>query len=61
MFGPISEINAKMKDLNPREVAYFVPLVVGRLLDRPVPQAHHDVLAQPVIKLVTQVNPEFYK
>ncbi len=61
MFGPVSETNAKMKDLNPREVAYFLPLVVVAFWIGLYPKPFMDVLRQPVQKLVTQVNPDFYK
>jgi len=61
MFGPISEVNAQMKDLSAREVAYFVPLVAAAFWIGMYPKPIMDVLRQPVIKLVQQVNPDFYK
>jgi len=61
MFGPISEVNTKMADLNGREIAYFVPLVLAAFWIGLYPKAMMDVLRQPVIKLVQQVNPGFYE
>jgi len=61
MFGPISEVNTKMPDLNAREIAYFVPLVIAAFWIGLYPKAMMDVLRQPVIKLVQQVNPRFYE
>jgi NADH-quinone oxidoreductase subunit M len=61
MFGPISEVNSKMADLNPREIAYFVPLVIVAFWIGLYPKAMMDVLRAPVVKLVQQVNPGFYE
>jgi NADH-quinone oxidoreductase subunit M len=61
MFGPISEVNTKMKDLSAREVCYFLPLVLAAFWIGLYPKPVMDVLRQPVIKLVRQVNPDFYK
>jgi NADH-quinone oxidoreductase subunit M len=61
MFGPISEVNTKMADLNAREVAYFVPLLLAAFWIGLYPKPMMDVLRQPVIKLVQQVNPGFYQ
>jgi NADH-quinone oxidoreductase subunit M len=61
MFGPISEVNTRMKDLNPREIAYFLPLVAAAFWIGLYPKPVMEVLKAPVAKLVRQVNPEFYK
>ena len=61
MFGPVSEVNSKMKDLSAREVAYFMPLVVVAFWIGLYPKPFMDILQKPVEKLVTQVNPGFYK
>jgi len=61
MFGPISEVNAKMPDLNAREVAYFLPLVAAAFWIGLYPKPVMDVLRQPVIRLVEQVNPAFFR
>jgi NADH-quinone oxidoreductase subunit M len=61
MFGPVREVNTKMKDLSAREVAYFMPLVAAAFWIGLYPKPFMDVLNKPVQKLVTQVNPDFYK
>jgi len=61
MFGPISEVNSKMKDLNAREIAYFLPLVVAAFWIGLYPKPVMNILREPVKKLVQQVNPDFYK
>jgi len=60
MFGPISEVNSKMADLNAREIAYFLPLLLAAFWIGLYPKPVMDVLREPVIKLVQQVNPGFY-
>jgi len=60
MFGPISEVNAQMKDLNAREIAYFLPLVAAAFWIGIYPKPVMAVLQAPVKKLVQQVNPDFY-
>jgi len=61
MFGPISEVNTKMADLNAREIAYFLPLLVAAFWIGLYPKPLLEVLDAPVHKLVTQVNPDFYR
>jgi NADH-quinone oxidoreductase subunit M len=61
MFGPINEVNSKMEDLNAREIAYFAPLVVVAFWIGLYPKPILAVLEKPVAKLVTQINPDFYK
>jgi NADH-quinone oxidoreductase subunit M len=61
MFGPVSEVNAKMKDLSAREVAYFLPLVAAAFWIGLYPKPLMNVLKAPVEKLVQQVNPDYYK
>jgi len=61
MFGPINEVNTKMKDLNAREVAYFVPLLIAAFWIGLYPKPLLAILEKPVEKLVMQVNPGFYK
>jgi NADH-quinone oxidoreductase subunit M len=60
MFGPISPVNEKMPDLNPREIAYFLPLVAAAFWIGLYPRPIMAILKQPVAKLVQQVNPGFY-
>ncbi|MBP1627843.1 MAG: nuoM [Holophagaceae bacterium] len=61
MFGPINETNLKMKDLNAREIAYFAPLIVAAFWIGLKPTPIMEVLAKPIEKLVTQVDPSFYQ
>ena len=61
MFGPINAVNEKMSDLNPREIAYFLPLVVAAFWIGLYPRPVMAILKEPVIKLVQQVNPDFFK
>jgi NADH-quinone oxidoreductase subunit M len=61
MFGPISETNAKMKDLTARELAYFAPLLAAAFWIGLYPKPVMDVLDKPVAKLVAQIDPQFYK
>ena len=61
MFGPINETNAKMADLNLREIAYFVPLLIAAFWIGLYPKPLLAILDKPVEKLVMQVNPSFYK
>ena len=61
MFGPINETNAKMADLNAREIAYFAPLVVAAFWIGLWPKPLMKVLEKPVEKLVTQIDPNYFK
>jgi NADH-quinone oxidoreductase subunit M len=60
MFGPLDPISAKMSDLNAREIAYFAPLVVAAFWIGLYPKPVMDILEQPIIKLVKQVDPGFF-
>jgi NADH-quinone oxidoreductase subunit M len=59
MFGPINDTNAKMQDLNAREIAYFVPLVAAAFWIGLYPKPVMDILSKPVAKLARQVDPAF--
>jgi NADH-quinone oxidoreductase subunit M len=61
MFGPISEVNTKMEDLNFREIAYFTPLLIMAIWIGLYPKPFMDIMDKPVEKLVQQVQPDFYK
>jgi len=61
MFGPINETNAKMSDLNAREIAYFAPLVIAAFWIGLNPMPMMKVLQKPIEKLVTQIDPNFFK
>ncbi len=60
MFGPITEVNEKMEDLNLREILYFAPLVVAAFWIGLYPGPIMAVMDAPVRKLVEQVNPGFH-
>jgi NADH-quinone oxidoreductase subunit M len=59
MFGPLQEVNAKMADLNVREVLYFAPLILAAFWIglRPVPLMQ--ILEKPIAKLVEQIQPGY--
>ncbi len=61
MFGPLNEVNAKMPDLNARELAYFAPLVVAAFWIGLYPKPFMDILHKPVEKLVQQIDPKFFE
>ena len=60
MFGPITEVNEKMEDLNLREILYFAPLVVAAFWIGLYPGPVMAVMDAPVRKLVEQVRPGFH-
>jgi NADH-quinone oxidoreductase subunit M len=60
MFGPITEVNEKMEDLNLREILYFAPLVIAAFWIGLYPKPIMDVMDAPVRKLVEQVTPGFH-
>jgi NADH-quinone oxidoreductase subunit M len=59
MFGPVNEVNAKMEDLNAREMAYFAPLVLVAFWIGLYPKPIMDILHKPVEKLVLHIDPSF--
>ncbi len=61
MFGPISDVNAKMEDLNFREIAYFTPLIIMAVWIGLYPKPFMDIMDRPVAKLVEQVRPGFHQ
>ncbi len=61
MFGPISDVNAKMEDLNRREIIYFAPLLLTAFWIGLYPKPFMDIMDKPVQKLVRQVKPDFYQ
>ena len=61
MFGKLDDVNASMKDLNAREIAYLAPLVVACFWIGLKPTPIMEVLHKPIEKLVQQVNPGFYE
>ena len=59
MFGKLDDINANMKDLNAREIAYFAPLVLACFWIGLRPAPIMEVLQKPIENLVMQINPDF--
>src|SRR5690349_5264626 len=59
-FGPVTnEKNAKLADLTPREVVYFMPLIVIVLWIGLYPKPFFEILEQPVKHLVATVRPDY--
>ncbi len=62
MFGPVTHaINEKLPDLNLREYATLVPLVILAFWIGIYPKPFFAYLDKPVHKIVEQVNPRFYE
>jgi NADH-quinone oxidoreductase subunit M len=60
MWGPITKPeNEKLKDLNVREIATLVPLIILAFWIGLYPKPFFKILEQPVAKLVSQVNGEW--
>jgi len=59
MFGPVDEVNTKMKDLSAREIGYFLPLVIAAFWIGLYPKPIMDILQKPVEKLVLHIDPTF--
>jgi NADH-quinone oxidoreductase subunit M len=61
MFGPVTNaINEKLPDLNLREYATLVPLVILAFWIGIYPKPFFAFIEKPVQKIVEQVNPGFY-
>ena len=61
MFGPVTNpVNNEMKDLNLREYACLVPLVVLAFWIGIYPKPFFALIEKPVETIVRQVNPTFY-
>jgi NADH-quinone oxidoreductase subunit M len=62
MFGPVTQFaNENLPDLNLREYATLVPLVVLAFWIGIYPKPFFAFIEKPVQKIVEQVNPDFYK
>jgi NADH-quinone oxidoreductase subunit M len=62
MFGPVTNpINEKLPDLNAREYATLIPLVILAFWIGIYPKPFFAFIKKPVEKIVQQVNPDFYK
>jgi len=62
MFGPVTQtVNEKLPDLNLREYATLVPLVILAFWIGIYPKPFFAFIERPVQKIVEQVNPKFYE
>jgi NADH-quinone oxidoreductase subunit M len=61
MFGPVTQFaNEDLPDLNFREYATLVPLVILAFWIGIYPKPFFALIEKPVEKIVRQVNPNFY-
>jgi len=62
MFGPITNSkNEKLSDLNLREWAYMLPLVVWAFWIGVYPKPYFEILEKPVAKIVKRIQPDYYR
>ena len=62
MFGPVTNpANANLPDLNLREYATLVPLILWAFWIGLYPKPFFDYLDKPVERIVRQVSPDYYK
>jgi NADH-quinone oxidoreductase subunit M len=62
MFGPVTNpLNANLPDLNLREYATLLPLVILAFWIGIYPKPFFNYLDKPVARIVRQVNPDYYK
>ncbi len=61
MFGPVTQFaNEELQDLNLREYATLVPLVILAFWIGIYPKPFFNLIEKPVQRIVEQVNPNFY-
>jgi len=60
MLGEISPENAKLPDLEAREVAYFAPLILWAFWIGLYPRPFFQVLERPTAQIVERVRPGYY-
>jgi len=61
MFGPVTQFaNEELPDLNLREYATLVPLVILAFWIGIYPKPFFNLIEKPVQRIVEQVNPNFY-
>jgi NADH-quinone oxidoreductase subunit M len=60
MLGELAEKNAGLRDLSPREIAVFAPLLLATLWIGLYPQPFFDVMKRPVAQIVERVRPGYY-
>ncbi len=60
MLGDVSEKNAKLRDLTPREIAVFAPLLACAFWIGIYPKPFFTVLERPTAQIVERVRPGYY-
>jgi NADH-quinone oxidoreductase subunit M len=60
MLGDLSDQNAKLVDLNWREIAVFSPLLVWAFWIGLYPKPYFEILERPVAQIVERVKPGYY-
>ena len=60
MLGELTEKNAGLRDLSPREIAVFAPLLLATFWIGLYPQPFFDVMKRPVAQIVERVRPGYY-
>jgi NADH-quinone oxidoreductase subunit M len=60
MLGDISEKNAGLRDLSPREIAVFAPLIVCAFWIGLYPKPFFQVLERPAAQIVEDVRPGYF-
>ena len=60
MLGELTEKNAGLRDLSPREIAVFAPLLLATFWIGLYPQPFFDVMKRPVAQIVERVQPGYY-
>jgi NADH-quinone oxidoreductase subunit M len=60
MLGEVAEKNAKLPDLNAREIAVFAPLVALAFWIGLYPKPFFEILERPTAQIVERVRPGYY-
>jgi NADH-quinone oxidoreductase subunit M len=60
MLGEVSEKNAKLQDLTPREIAVFAPLLLAAFWIGIYPKPFFEVMERPVAQIVERVQPGYH-
>ncbi|MDX2149946.1 MAG: NADH-quinone oxidoreductase subunit M [Bryobacteraceae bacterium] len=60
MLGEVSDKNAKLLDLTPREIAVFAPLLICAFWIGLYPKPFFEILDRPVAQIVERVRPGYY-
>jgi NADH-quinone oxidoreductase subunit M len=60
MLGEVKEKNHGLKDLSPREIMVFAPLIIWAFWIGLAPQPYFKILERPVAQIVERVHPGYY-